>query len=215
MNKRILHVFGVGLLAALLSACSSLQGLGDQLNAVGTKIQGFVDEHSSSNVVYKSPNVTKNGLLVLGSTWSQINSHLEAVRDKQTGTLSYQAVVAVTYMRQGQYKQIRNYQWSDVEVSKAPALQTLFIQDAQDAPVVYRAMSDCNPAGVCKQEALTAALDQGLLKDLDHDLLVQVHAGRDSNNVPLHPAIATFTPAYVKSFLDGAKAAPGATAQRD
>lgn len=200
--KNALRALAPAALAAILAGCSSLQSLGDQLNSLGNSVHQYVDAHSSTEVVYRAPDVTKNALFVLGSTWSQLNSHLEAVRDKQTGALSYQAVVAVTYNLQGQFKQVRHYQWANVEISTVPALQRLWIQDEPDVPVLASALSDCG--GVCRVETVTVGLDETLLKSATHDLLVQVHAGRDGSKFPQHPAIATFKPDYVASFLRAA-----------
>ncbi len=193
-----LCVLGVGLLAAGLSGCSSLQNLGDQLNTLGNQVKDYVNAHSSTELAYRGPDVTKNAILVLGSTWTQMISRLEAVRDKQTGALQYQAVVAVTYNLQGQFKQVRHYQWANVEVSSASALP-LWIQDVEDAPVLASSLSECG--GVCRQETVVVRLDESVLKGAKYDLLVQVHAGRDPNRIPMHMAIARFTNAYVASFL--------------
>jgi len=194
-------------LAASLAACSSLSGLGDQLNALGGTLQKYVDSHSSSAIIYQAPNVVTNGLVTIGSTWAQTNSRLQAVKDKDTGAVSYQAVVAVTYMRQGQYKDVRHYQWSNVVIASGTALQYLVVQDAPDVPVLASAIADCDPRGVCQIETLTVGLDAATLGRASRDLLVQVHAGRDANKFPLHNAHATFKPAYVADFLKAAQEA--------
>lgn len=214
---RTLMASAVVLLVAGSSACSSLQNLGDQLNSAGASLQTFINAHTDTELVYRSPDLVTNAFMVLGSTWMQEVSRLEAYRDKRSGALSYQAVVAVTYQRQGQFKEIRHYQWANVQLSSAPALQTLWIQDVPDAPVLSATMADCNPPGVCKTETVAVALDENTLKRADHNLLVQVHAGRDpGNKFPQHPAITKFKADYVAGFLKAVaeKKAAAPTAQR-